>query len=40
MFLSEEKNQKTFVFAPLPTYQAMAGRLTLAPRETPYQSGA
>jgi hypothetical protein len=30
MFFSEEKNQKTFVFPPLPTSPAMAGICTLA----------
>jgi hypothetical protein len=30
MFFSEEKNQKTFMSAPLPRYQAMAGMQTLA----------
>jgi hypothetical protein len=32
MFFSEEKNQKTFTFPPLPPYPAMAGRLELAPK--------
>jgi hypothetical protein len=31
MFFSEEKNQKTFMSAPVPRYQAMAGKPTLAP---------
>jgi hypothetical protein len=30
MFFSEEKNQKTFMSAPVLTYQAMAGEHTLA----------
>jgi len=30
VFFSEEKNQKTFNSPPLPRYQAMAGKLTLA----------
>jgi hypothetical protein len=30
MFFSEEKNQKTFVFTPLPRIPAMAGNYPLA----------
>jgi hypothetical protein len=34
MFFSEEKNQKTFMFPSLPSYQAMAGKHPLARRQS------
>jgi len=38
MFFSEEKNQKTFISPPLPTYPAMAGIHPLAPEQKSFAS--